>query len=137
VGRRALKITADANLLVRLFVEDDVGQTRLAGQALASAEVVAITMPALCEMAWVLKRSYRIRNAEVASAIRGLIDVANVAVDRPAVEAGLAILDRGGDFADGVIAHQGYALGGEVFVSFDKTAVELVEAVGEASSLLS
>jgi predicted nucleic-acid-binding protein len=136
VGRRALKITADTNLLVRLFISDDVRQTRLAEQALASAEMVAITIAALCEMAWVLTRSYRVRNGEIAAAIRGLIDVGNVVVDRPAVEAGLATLDRGGDFADGVIAHQGYELGGEVFVSFDKRAVGLVSQVGEASLLL-
>jgi predicted nucleic-acid-binding protein len=130
-----LKITADTNLLVRLFIEDDVAQTRLATQALESAEIVAITMPALCEMAWVLTRSYRVRNADVAVAIRDLIRVANVVVDRQAVEAGLAILDRGGDFADGVIAHQGYELGGDVFVSFDKRAVALVEEIGEAALL--
>ena len=68
--------------------------------------------------------------------IRGLIDVANIVVDRPAVEAGLALLDRGGDFADGVIAHQGYELGGEVFVSFDKKAVGVVEEVGQAALLM-
>jgi len=136
VGRRALKITADTNLLVRLFVDDDVRQRRLAEQALASAETVAITMSALCELAWVLTRSYRVRDADVAAAIRRLIDVANIVVDRPAVEAGLALLDRGGDFADGVIAHQGYELGGEIFVSFDKKAVGLVEEVGEAALLL-
>ncbi len=126
-----MKITPDTNLFVRLFVDDDVTQRRLAEQALENAELVAITMPALCELAWVLTRSYRVRSADVASAIRSLIDVANVVVDRPAVEAGLAILDRGGDFADGVIAHKGYELGGEVFVSFDKKAVSLVEDVGE------
>ena len=131
-----MKITADTNLLVRLFVDDDVRQRRLAEQALASAEMVAITMPALCELAWVLTRSYGVRNADVAAAIRGLIDVANIVVDRPAVEAGLALLDRGGDFADGVIAHQGYELGGEVFVSFDKKAVGVVEEVGQAALLL-
>ena len=131
-----MKITADTNLLVRLFVDDDVRQRRLAEQALASAETVAITMSALCELAWVLTRSYRVRDADVAAAIRRLIDVANIVVDRPAVEAGLALLDRGGDFADGVIAHQGYELGGEIFVSFDKKAVGLVEEVGEAALLL-
>ena len=131
-----MRITADTNLLVRLFVSDDLRQTRLAEQALASAETVAITMPALCELVWVLRRSYRVRNAGIAAAIRGLIGVVNVAVDRPAVEAGLATLDRGGDFADGVIAHQGYELGGEVFVSFDKKAASLVEQVGETALLL-
>jgi predicted nucleic-acid-binding protein len=136
VGRRALKITPDTNLFVRLFVDDDVTQRRLAEQVLEDAELVAVTMPALCELAWVLTRSYQVRSADVASAIRSLIDVANVVVDRPAVEAGLAFLDRGGDFADGVIAHQGYELGGDVFVSFDQKAVGLVDEVGEAALLL-
>jgi predicted nucleic-acid-binding protein len=131
-----LKITPDTNLFVRLFVDDDVTQRRLAEQALEDAELVAVTMPALCELTWVLTRSYSVRRADVASAIRSLIDVANVVVDRPAVEAGLAFLDHGGDFADGVIAHQGYELGGDVFVSFDKNAVGLVEEIGEAALLL-
>jgi hypothetical protein len=42
-------------------------------------------------------------------------------VNRPAVEAGLSVLDAGGDFADGVIAYDGSWLSGEVLVSFDKT----------------
>ena len=136
MGRRALKITPDTNLFVRLFVDDDVTQRRLAEQALEGAELVGVTMPALCELAWVLTRSYGLRRADVATAIRSLIDVANVVVDRPAIEAGLAILDRGGDFADGVIAHLGYELGGDVFVSLDKKAVEIVEEIGAAALLL-
>jgi len=40
-------------------------------------------------------------------------------VNRPAAEAGLALLEAGGDFADGVIAHEGRWLGAEAFVSFD------------------
>ena len=50
--------------------------------------------------------------------IRSLLDSATVQVDRPAVEAGLAVLEAGGNFADGVIAFDGRRLGGEVFVSF-------------------
>jgi hypothetical protein len=44
---------------------------------------------------------------EIAAAVRRLLDSANVLVNRPAAEAGLAMLDAGGDFADGVIAHEG------------------------------
>jgi predicted nucleic-acid-binding protein len=57
---------------------------------------------------------------------------ANVVVNRPAVDAGLALLEAGGDFADGVIAYEGSWLGAEVFVSFDKNAVKLMEAQGES-----
>jgi hypothetical protein len=34
----------------------------------------------------------------------------NVIVNRPAVEAGLALLEAGGDFADGVIVYEGSRL---------------------------
>ena len=70
-------------------------------------------------------------------AIRRLVNGANVAVNRPAVEAGLALLDAGGDFADGVIAHEGRWLGADAFVSFDKAAVKLLDAQGEPVRLLS
>lgn len=60
----------------------------------------------------------------------------NIAVNRPAVEAGLIVLEAGGDFADGVIAYDGRWLGGETFVSFDKKAVRLLTAQGQAARLL-
>jgi len=41
-------------------------------------------------------------------------------MNRPAVEAGLAMLEAGGDFADGIMAYEGRWLGGETFVSFNK-----------------
>ena len=53
-----------------------------------------------------------------------------VVIDRPAVEAGLAVLRAGGDFADGVIAWQGAAMGGESLVTFDRDAVRVLTKVG-------
>jgi len=52
------------------------------------------------------------------------------------VEAGLSVLDAGGDFADGVIAYDGSWLGGESFVSFDQKAVKLLAAQGQPAQLL-
>ena len=60
----------------------------------------------------------------------------NVVVDRPAVDAGLAVLDAGGDFADGVIAYEGSLIGGETFVSFDKGAVSLLIKQARKARLL-
>lgn len=51
-------------------------------------------------------------------------------MDRPGVEAGLALLEAGGDFADGIIAYDGRWLDGETFVSFDTAAVKLLTARG-------
>ncbi len=118
------------------MVEDDVKQGRAAQRALEAAEIVAVTMPALCEFVWVLSQGYKIGKADIGRAIRDLIDSANVVVNRPAAEAGLSLLAAGGDFADGVIAFEGGRLGAEAFVSFDKEAVRLLQRQGEAARLL-
>ena len=132
-----MKITADTNILVRAVTEDDEQQSRVAQTALRRAELVAVTMPALCELVWVLSQGYRIPTSDIAEAIRRLINGANVIVNRPAAEAGLALLDAGGDFADGVIAFEGNWLGADTFVSFDRKAVRLMETQGESVRLLS
>jgi predicted nucleic-acid-binding protein len=52
------------------------------------------------------------------------------------VEAGLAQLEAGGDFADAVIANEGQWLGGHIFMSFDRQAVALLQMRGVAAELL-
>ncbi|MGA9550243.1 MAG: type II toxin-antitoxin system VapC family toxin [Rhodomicrobium sp.] len=131
-----MKITADANVLVRAIVGDDKLQSAAAREALANAEAIALTVPALCELVWVLSRGYKIRAPEIAQTIRALLNAANIEVNRPAAEAGLEILEAGGDFADGVIAFEGEWLGGDIFVSFDKRAVALLEKQGMSARLL-
>lgn len=131
-----MKITADTNVLVRALTEDHAEQSRAAQIALSKADIVALTIPTLCELVWVL-RSYRIQPSDIAGTLRGLLNGANIAANRPAAEAGLAMLDAGGDFADGVIAYEGNWLGADTFVSFDKKAVRLIEAQGRSTQLLS
>jgi predicted nucleic-acid-binding protein len=130
-----MKITADTNVLVRALTEDHAQQSRAAQIALSKADIVALTIPTLCELVWVLQ-SYRIQSSDIAGTLRGLVNGANIVVNRPAAEAGLAVLDAGGDFADGVIAYEGKWLGADTFVSFDKRAVKLVEAQGGSARLL-
>lgn len=132
-----MKITADTNVLVRAITGDDERQSKVARTTLAKADVVALALPALCELVWVLSRGYRVPTADVAEAIGRLINSANVVVNRPAAEAGLALLKTGGDFADGVIAYEGSWLGADTFVSFDKEAVKRLAAQGAPVRLLS
>jgi predicted nucleic-acid-binding protein len=132
-----MKITADTNVLLRAYVADNEQQASVAVELLASADIVAVSLQSLCEFAWVLARQYQTSRKDISTAIRALLDTANVVINRPAVEAGLAVLDAGGDFADGVIAYDGSWLGGETFVSFDKKAVKLLSAQGQSTRLLS
>lgn len=87
-------------------------------------------------MVWVLRAGYRLTREQVSKAIRTLLDASNVEANRLAAEAGLAILDAGGDFADGVIAYEGSRLGGEEFVSFDRKAIAQLRAHGVQARLL-
>jgi predicted nucleic-acid-binding protein len=118
------------------LTEDHAEQSKVARQALKKAEMIALTIPTLCELVWVL-RSYKIRPNDISETIRKLLNAANVVVNRQAAEAGLAQLDAGGDFADGVIVYEGNWLGADTFVSFDRTAIKLMQARGLSVRLLS
>lgn len=131
-----MKITVDTNVLVRAAVRDDERQARTAAKLLKEAELIAVSLPCLCEFVWVLRRVYNFAQQDISAALEALLNASNVAVNRPAADAGLAVLKEGGDFADGLIAYEGNWLGGETFVSFDKKAVSLVLKQGQQARLL-
>ena len=131
-----MKISVDTNVLARAVLQDDAEQARTAAKILEEASLIAVSLPCLCELAWILLRGAQFPKEKVAVAIRALLDAGNVVMNRPAVEAGLSILAAGGDFADGVIAYEGNWLGGETFVSFDKKAVAILAAQGQSARLL-
>lgn len=130
-----MRITADTDILVRAVVQDDKKQADIAKNILEQAELIAIPLTCLCEFNWVLQSVYQFDRVEFANAINAIIQASNVAVDWPAVEAGLAVHNDGGDFADGVIAYEGRYLGGEGFVSMDKRAVSLTQRQGHMAQL--
>jgi predicted nucleic-acid-binding protein len=131
-----MRIAVDTNVLVRAVVRDEAVQAKIAAKVLTDAKLIAVSLPSLCEFVWVLLRVYDFQPSDVAAAIRALLDTANVEVNRPAVEAGLSVLEAGGDFADGVIAYEGRWLGGETFVSFDKKAIAILKGQGQSTRLL-
>jgi predicted nucleic-acid-binding protein len=131
-----VKVIADTNLLLRFFVGDDLAQYELALKTMEQAEAVVVPGVALCEFVWVLRSRYGTAREDIASAIVQLRQTRNIVMDNAAVDAGLAVLADGADFADGMIAYEGRWLGGEVFVSFDKKAVALIEKQGHPARYL-
>jgi predicted nucleic-acid-binding protein len=131
-----MKITADTNVLVRALVQDDPDQAKSASALLEQAELVAIPLPVLCELVWLLRRVYRFSNHDCVSAIETLLASSSVVADRPAVTAGLKLLAWGGDFADGVIAFGGRQLGSQQLATFDREAARLLSEAGEPVHLL-
>ena len=132
-----MKVTADTNILIRAVIQDDPHQSRYATKVLREADLVAVPVPVLCEFVWVLRRGYKKTVSDVSDAIHRLMKSAKVVMNRTAVEAGLSVLDAGGDFADGVIAHEGDWLGAEEFVSFDSKAVSVLQSQSIRARLLS
>ena len=132
-----MKITVDTNVLVRAVVRDDAKQAQMAAKFLKDAELIAVFPPRLCELVWVLRRVYNFGQQEISAALDALLDTSNVVVNRPAVEAGLTVLNAGGDFADGLIAYKASWLGANTFVSFDKKTVSLLTKQGQLTKLLS
>ncbi len=134
-----MRICPDTNVLARAIVApataEDGRQARLAQETLRGVDEVVLTLPALCELAWVLQSAYRTPAADIAVTIRTLIGARNVSCDRAAIAFGLDIAAAGGDFADGVIAEAGFLAGADRFVSFDRRAVRLVAATGRDAAV--
>ena len=81
-----------------------------------------------------MKRGCSHKVDEIAGAIEAICEVEAVVTDLPAVEAGLTLLRAGGDFSDRVNAHQGEAFGGNVFASFDRSAIARLKRNGVAAA---
>lgn len=131
-----MKIAVDTNVLLRIFVDDDPEQSRIAVKALEDADAIAVGLQVLCETVWVLNFRYKTARDVISATIRQLLDVEKIIVNRPAVEAGLVMLEEGGDFADGVIAFEGRISGGDTFVTFDRKAARILTSRGHATRLL-
>ncbi len=131
-----MKVVADTNVLIRAVVQDDPIQSKIAAKLLTEAKLIIVALASLCEFVWVLRRVYDYETTDISAAIRALLAANNVEMNSPAVEAGLKVLEAGGDFADGVIAYEGTWLGADTFVSFDKKAVKILSSQGISAKLL-
>lgn len=130
----AMTPVVDTNVLARFIIGDDEAQEAAAIRVFEKPLVIIPTI-VFCELAWVMRYSYQRPSSDIASAIRGILKMKNVVVRAGEVQAGLQMLDAGGDFADAAIAHtgSGMAKGGAVFTSFDKKAVRKLSALGFAA----
>jgi predicted nucleic-acid-binding protein len=124
-------VNLDTNVLVRLLKQDDDrAQTQAALASVRDAEAVVITVPVLCEAAWVLAGAYRFSRAQIGDAFEQLLATERVRTDSVVAERGIAMLRAGGDFADGVIAELGAIAGAHTFLTLDRKAARRLDAMG-------
>ena len=115
----------DTNVLVRYITKDDAPQERAAARFLDSAskraEPVFVNVIVLCELVWVLRRSYEYSRVEVSAVIGRLLATEQIVVE-DADLAWLALSDfkaSKADFADCLIGRKNLRLGCDATATFD------------------
>ena len=122
-------IALDTNVLVRFLVEDDPEQSERARallRGLEEAEEPAfVSEIVLCELVWVLKRSYRLTRPETASILRDLLRARQFtfpSTDRLARAVEAFAKGKAG-FADYLISEHALRAGCRGLASFDKALI--------------
>lgn len=118
-------IGLDTNVLVRFLVEDDLAQTERAQSILRRAveadDPCYVADIVLCELVWVLERSYKIKRAEIGACLSRLIRAQHLAfssVER--LSRTLESYTSGrGDFADYLIRETAKEAECEAVATFD------------------
>jgi len=121
----------DTNVLVRLFVDDDMVQATAARRFVAgrcSRESPGyVDRVVLCEMTWVLTRVHGYDRAEMVSVVEQLLASQDIVLeDEHSVRAALGIFaTRGIEFADALICAVNRIRGCEATATFDRKAARL------------
>ncbi len=124
-------IGLDTNVLVRYLVQDDPAQSAKAAQVfehrLTARNPVFISVVALAETVWVLERSYRFSDTEIAAAIEAILQTNLVVVEneQEVFTAMIALKEGSGSFADALIAALSTRAGCSRIVTFDRKASRL------------
>ena len=116
----------DTNVLVRLFVDDEIEQTKKVraffdanaeeAQSLWLSDIV------LTELVWVLKRSYNCTVSEICSALHALTNNATVCIEsHDFMSESLVLYEQGpASFADCLLAVKARRAGCDALRTFDK-----------------
>ena len=119
-------ISLDTNILVRLLVEDEEDQAAKARDLLRGAieadERCLVTVVALCELQWVLKRLYKVPREALANAIEDFLLDDRYLIEESVIVGAALIRFRNGraDLADYLIGLKSRSLGAGETVTFDR-----------------
>ena len=118
----------DTNLLVRLLTNDDARQAAkveawLRDNATARSPAY-VDHIVLCELSWVLERSYGYARAVIHGALSALLDQDHLKIESPSlVREALGLYQAGpADFSDYLLAVRAQAAGHAPVLTFDKRA---------------
>lgn len=122
-------IGLDTNILLRLFVEDDAGQSERARRHVDAAttyEPCLINSVVVAEFAWALAKKMKRNRTEVARLVEEVLSADDLHIpDRRAVERALAAYRAGkADFPDYFLAEINLELGCASTATFDRAALD-------------
>ena len=115
-----MRSAADTNVLVRFVAQDDPVQYALAEAALRASGTIVVSNVVLCEFVWILHQAMKRSRADVSNAVRLLIATRDIELDTAAASAGIAMMDRGGDFSDGVVLLEASRARCDQLLTFDR-----------------
>lgn len=121
-------IALDTNVLARFFAEDDPEQLAAADRLLATLTpehpgFVCLTV--MLELAWVLRRSCEMSNAQVLEIVDLMLRTRELEIeDGESVEEAVRDARAGADFADALIAATTRLYGCTETVTFDRKAAD-------------
>jgi predicted nucleic-acid-binding protein len=125
-------IGLDTNVVVRLLVDDDPEQRKLARAFIARTctpdDPGYINHIVLVETAWVLGSAYAFGRNEIASAIEGIMNVDEFSIEGPdLVRIALRASGGGADFSDALLGAVNASAGCKRTVTFDRAAALKIE----------
>lgn len=119
-------IAVDTNVLVRSIVDDDPRQAHLARELLrsiaAAGEACFLSDAVLCELEWVLSRSYDVPRSEILASLHLLFEQPTFAFEnRKIIAEAIGRFQAGGlSFADCLIAARARAHQARTTFTFDR-----------------
>ncbi len=130
-------ITLDTNILVRFFVADDDKQYHIAQNLFETADRLVIPTTVFVEIIWVLSSVYKVNKTDIIQLLTGFIDsMPNLIIRKNELKAGFDMMLLNGDFADGINHYLGMIDGANLFATFDKKAVKVLQERGYQAQLL-
>ena len=124
-------IAIDTNVLVRLLTDDDPRQAQLAQATLERAvqdgQSLVIVHVVLCELVWVLTRSYGYTKAQCLDVLERLLGFGALSFESRQVASAATKAWRSSqaDFSDAMIGLTAAGLGARHVLTFDKKACSL------------
>jgi len=119
-------IGLDTNVVIRHLVQDDQDQSQAASalmDTLTETEPGYLSVIAVVEVYWVLRRAYRISAERCVELLSNLVDTRELRIDQESVvRAALDASDDGLEFPDAVIAELGHTAGCHYTMTFDRPA---------------